>query len=449
MFSTFEPYRFKTVEPIPLTTRENRQKYLEEVAFNPNRLKANQVTIDFLTDSGSNALSCKQWSAMMQGDESYAGADSFYTFESTVKAITGFPFIVPVHQGRAAEKILFKVLSPDSEVAYSNGFFDTTRVHILQNKIKTINIGTETESRDFKGNIDCRKLEEMLSKEDQKVGVVVMTITNGERGGLPVSMSNIKEASAICRKHNVFFYADACRFAENTWFIKTRENGFREKTPSQIALEMFNEFDGCIISAKKDGLCNIGGVFATRQRDVYERFSKECILAEGHITYGGLAGRDLEAIAVGLTEALDEHYLQHRIEMVQEFGRMLEFNGATILEPGGHAILVDAEKALPHIPRNQHPAWALMCALYVEGGIRGYEYGNLKFGYKDENGKEAFLHRELVRLAIPRRVYTMSHLKYVAEVFGKIIQNASEVRGMTIARSPSFLGLFEIEMKEV
>ncbi|KAK3594554.1 hypothetical protein CHS0354_023611 [Potamilus streckersoni] len=449
MFSKFEPYRIKTVEPIPLTTRENRQKYLEEVAFNPNCLKANQVTIDLMSDSGANALSCKQWSAMMQADESYAGADSFYTFETTVKKITGFPFIVPVHQGRAAEKILFKVILSETQVAYSNGFFDTTRDHILQNKVKAINIDTEAESRDFMGNIDCRKLEEMLSKDDQKVGVVVMTITNGEKGGWPVSIANIKEAAAICRKHNVLFYADACRFAENTWFIKTRENGFKDKTPSQIALEMFNEFDGCIISAKKDGICNIGGVFATRQREVFENFSQECILAEGHITYGGLAGRDLEAIAVGLTEALDEHYLQHRIEMVQEFGRMLELNGATILEPGGHAIFVDANKALPHIPRNQHPAWALTCALYVEGGIRAYEYGNIKFGYKDENGKDVYSYREFVRLAIPRRVYTMSHLKYVAEVFGKVIQNASKVRGLTIVRSPPFLGLFAIEMKEV
>ncbi|KAL3852063.1 hypothetical protein ACJMK2_015752 [Sinanodonta woodiana] len=449
MATIFEPYRIKTVEPIYITTKEDRERSLKDVGFNPFLLRANQVTIDLLTDSGNGAMSCHQWGAIMTGDESYAGAESFYKFESTVRKITGFPLILPVHQGRAAESILFDCLLGNADIAFSNGFFDTTRAHVEKNKVKAVDINDAEGAADFKGNIDCTKLDEILSNNDQKVGVVVMTITNNVKGGCPVSLDNIRKAAIICRKYKVPFYADACRFAENAWFIKTREEGYGKKTPAEIAIEMFTEFDGCIMSAKKDGIANIGGFLATRDKDLFEKCSHRCILNEGFITYGGLSGRDMEAIAVGLTEALDEMYLQHRIEMIKEFGRMLEARGVHILEPGGHAVFVDAAKTLSHLPRHEYPGWTLICALYIEGGIRSGEVGNIMFGYRDPGGKEIFPTRDLVRLAIPRRVYTLSHLRYVADIFGKIVEKKNDIKGMAIVKSSSYLRHFTIIMKPI
>ncbi|KAK3601688.1 hypothetical protein CHS0354_016046 [Potamilus streckersoni] len=393
MATIFEPYRIKTVEPIHITTKEDRQRYLQDAGFNPFLLRANQVTIDLLSDSGT---------------------------------------------GKA-------------DIAISKVFFDTTRAHVENNDVKAIDINDADGSAGFKGNIGCIKLEKMLSNDDQKVVIVVtttmpITITNNVRGGCPVSLANIRQAALICRKYRVPFYADACRFAENAWFIKTREEGYGDKTPAEIALEMFTEFDVCT-SAKKDAIANMGGFLATRDKDLFEKCSQKCILNEGFINYGGLSGRDLEAIAIGLTEGLDERYLKHRIETIQEFGRMLEARGVFILEPGGHAVFVDAEKTLSHLSRHEYPGWTLACALYVEGGIRAGEIGNIMSGYRDKHGKEVFLERNLVRLAVPRRVYTLSHLKYVADVFGKIVERKNYIKGMAILKSSSVLRHFTIIMK--
>jgi tryptophanase len=407
----FEPFRIKTVHPIHQTTREERQAALVKAGYNLFAIKADDVMIDLLTDSGTGAMSSQQWAGMMLGDESYAGASSFIKFEAVVKEITGLKHVLPTHQGRAAERILFGTLLTSTSIVINNTHFDTTRANVEAQGAQALDIptseGLETHTdHPFKGNMDLEKLERLLSDGPNTVSLVMITVTNNSGGGQPVSMENIRGASAICKSHNVPLFLDACRFAENSWFIKIREEGYADKTPMEIAQEMFSYADGCTMSAKKDGMSNIGGFLALNDDELTQKCTNSLILTEGFVTYGGLAGYDLEAIAVGLKEALDEDYLSYRIRKMQYIGEKLMGEGIPIIEPtGGHAVYIDAKEMLPHIPQGEFPAWALSLVLYLEGGIRTVEIGSVMFGQQPD-GTEKLANRELVRLALPRRMYT-------------------------------------------
>ena len=446
-----EPFRIKTVEPIRQTTRAEREQLLREAGYNLFLLPAEDVLIDLLTDSGTGAMSSGQWAGMMLGDESYAGAKSFYKFEAAVRRITGLRHVIPTHQGRAAERILFGSLLKPGDIVPNNTHFDTTRANVEYRHAEARDIPV-AEARDparvlpFKGNIDLAALEQTLSDHAGHVPLAMITVTNNSGGGQPVSMANIRAASEVCHRHGVLFFLDACRFAENAWFIKTREEGYADRTPLEIAQEMFSYADGCTMSAKKDGMANIGGFLALNDDALAERCKNMLILTEGFPTYGGLAGYDLEAIAVGLEEVLHEDYLQYRVRSVAYLGDILTANGVPIVQPpGGHAVYIDARTMLPHIPASQYPAWALSLALYLEGGIRSVEIGSVMFG-RQPDGSEKPAAMELVRMAFPRRVYTQSHVDYLAEVILYVNSIKDSLRGVRIVSAPEVLRHFSARM---
>jgi len=447
-----EPFRIKTVEPIRQTTRAERERLLAEAGYNLFLLRAEDVLIDLLTDSGTGAMSSGQWAGMMLGDESYAGAKSFYKFEAAARRITGFKHIIPTHQGRAAERILFGSLLKPGDVVANNTHFDTTRANVEYRHAEARDIPT-AEARDparvlpFKGDIDLAALEQTLTEHAGHAPLAMITVTNNSGGGQPVSMANIRAASQICRRHGVLFFLDACRFAENAWFIKTREDGYADRTPLAIAQEMFSYADGCTMSAKKDGMANIGGFLALNDDALAQRCKNMLILTEGFPTYGGLAGYDLEAIAVGLEEVLHEDYLQYRIRSVAYLGDILTANGVPIVRPpGGHAVYIDARAMLPHVPQGEYPAWALSLVLYLEGGIRSVEIGSVMFGHQPD-GSEKPAAMELVRMAFPRRVYTQSHVDYLAEVILYVNTIKERIRGVRIADAPETLRHFTARME--
>ncbi len=446
-----EPFRIKTVEPIRQTTREEREALLSEAGYNLFLLRAEDVLIDLLTDSGTGAMSSGQWAGMMLGDESYAGAKSFYKFEAAARRITGFKHIIPTHQGRAAERILFGSLLRPGDVVANNTHFDTTRANVEYRHAEARDIPTP-EGRDparilpFKGDIDLDALERTLTKHAGHAPLAMITVTNNSGGGQPVSMANIRAAGEICRRHGVLFFLDACRFAENAWFIKTREEGYADRTPLEIAQEMFSYADGCTMSAKKDGMANIGGFLALNDDALAQRCKNMLILTEGFPTYGGLAGYDLEAIAVGLEEVLHEDYLQYRIRSVAYLGDILTANGVPIVQPpGGHAVYIDARAMLPHVPQGEYPAWALALVLYLEGGIRSVEIGSVMFGHQPD-GSEKPAAMELVRMAFPRRVYTQSHVDYLAEVILYVNTMKERIRGVRLVEAPETLRHFTARM---
>ncbi|MCZ2115459.1 MAG: tryptophanase [Anaerolineae bacterium] len=449
-----EPFRIKSVEPIRQTTREEREQLLKEAGYNPFLLAADDVIIDLLTDSGTGAMSSAQWAGMMLGDESYAGAKSFYRFQAAVQKITNFKHIIPTHQGRAAERILFGSLLQPGDIVPNNTHFDTTRANVEYRQATALDIPNEAAHDParilpFKGNIDLELLEKTLTEQAGRVPLAMITVTNNSGGGQPVSMANIRAASEICRRHGVLFFFDACRFAENAWFIKTREEGYADKTPLEIAQEMFSYADGCTMSAKKDGMVNIGGFLALNDDALAEKCRNMLILTEGFPTYGGLAGRDLEAIAQGLEEVLHEDYLRYRTRSIAYLGDILTANGVPIVLPtGGHAIYIDALNMLPHIPQSQYPAWALSLALYLEGGIRSVEIGSVMFGHQPD-GSEKPAAMELVRLAFPRRVYTQSHVDYLAEVILYVNSIKDTIRGVRIVEAPAALRHFSARMEMI
>src|SRR5580700_10742294 len=443
-----EPFRIKSVEPIRGTTRAERQKLIQDAGYNLFLVPSEDILIDLLTDSGTSAMSTEQWAAMMRGDESYAGSPSFTRFRNSVQAIFGFQHVIPTHQGRAAERILFNVMCKRGDIVPNNTHFDTTRANCEFVGAHALDIPIPEAKQPahlhpFKGNMDTTRLAELIEREGaKKIPLVMLTVTNNSGGGQPVSMANIREVKQICHNHGIPLYIDACRFAENAYFIKLRESGYAEKTPREIAREMFSYADGCTMSAKKDGLANIGGFLCTNDDSIAQQQKDLLILTEGFPTYGGLAGRDLEAIAVGLNEALEEDYLHYRIASTAFLGNHISSDGVPIvLPPGGHAIYIDARASLPHIPVSQFPGVALAVELYLEGGIRSVEIGTLMFG------EHATM--DLVRLAIPRRVYTQSHIEYVVEVILDVWRRRTQIRGFEIAYEAPFLRHFTARFRSL
>jgi tryptophanase len=443
-----EPFRIKSVEPIRWTTREQRKDLLRAAHYNLFLVRADDVLIDLLTDSGTGAMSTHQWAAVMEGDESYAGSRSFDRFKASVQDIFGYTHVIPTHQGRAAERILFHVMCKKGDVVPNNTHFDTTRANVEFVGAEAVDLllpeARRPEARlPFKGNMDVDALEQLIARVGrERIPLVMLTVTNNSGGGQPVSIENAKAVSAVCHKHGIPLYFDACRFAENAYFIQLREPGYADKTPKQIAQEMFALGDGCTMSAKKDGMANIGGFLCTND-DILARQEQDLlILTEGYPTYGGLAGRDLEAIAVGLQEALEQDYLRYRIASTAYLGDHISEKGVPIVQPpGGHAIYLDAKAFLPHIPVDQFPGVALAAELYLEGGIRSVEIGSLMFAGAAQ--------MELVRLAIPRRVYTQSHIDYVVEIILRVWEKRSQIRGMRLTYEAPFLRHFTAHLEPV
>ncbi|MFH1810143.1 MAG: tryptophanase [Pseudomonadota bacterium] len=449
MRTIIEPFRIKMVEPIHMTTQEERQRYLIEAGYNLFKISARHILIDLLTDSGTGAMSANQWAAMMRGDESYAGAISFENFQRAVRDITGFKHVIPTHQGRAAERILAAVLCRPGHVIPNNTHFDTTRANIEATGARAVDLPCAEarhtgEPHPFKGNMDLAALERCLVDNKGHVPFVMMTVTNNGGGGQPVSMANLRATSELCRRHSVPFYIDACRFAENAYFIRAREPGYADRPVIDIAREMFRLADGCTMSAKKDGMVNIGGFLCSNDDAVALQEKDLLILTEGFPTYGGLAGRDLDAIAVGLYEALDPDYLEYRHASTRYLGEHLSQVGIPIVQPpGGHAIYIDAGKMLPHIKPLEYPGQALSIALYLHGGIRSVELGSIMLGHRDPaTGEESPAPHELVRLAIPRRVYTQSHIDYVVEAATEVHAQREKLRGVRITYQPAALRHF-------
>ncbi len=445
----FEPYRVKSVEPLHFTTREQRTAALVAAGYNPFRINAEHVLIDLLTDSGTSAMSAAQWGAMHVGDESYAGSESFFKFEQAARDITGFKHILPTHQGRAAERILFGTVCKPGDVIPSNSHFDTTRANIEARGAAALDLlipeGRQPAlEHPFKGNVDLARLEATIEERGvERIPLCMITITNNAGGGQPVSMANIRAVSELCHRHGIPLFLDACRFAENAWFIKQREAGYADASPLAIAQEMFSYADGCTFSAKKDGLANIGGFLAMRDDAWAQACTDQLILGEGFTTYGGLAGYDMEAIAIGLREVLDERYLADRIASVAELGDRLIAAGVPIVRPtGGHAVYIDAGAALPHIPPAEYPAWAFSVKLYQESGIRSVELGSVAFGRRHPDGTEEPAPIELLRLAIPRRVYTRNHLAYVADAVAYVAGLGQAIGGMRITYQPAAMRHF-------
>jgi len=441
-----EPFRIKSVEPIRSTTREQRQKLIEEAGYNLFLVDSEAILIDLLTDSGTSAMSTEQWAAMMRGDESYAGSPSFTRFRNSIQSIFGFRHVIPAHQGRAAERILFNVMCKKGDIVPNNTHFDTTRANCEFVGAQAVDLPIP-EAREpahlhpFKGNMDTARLTELIEREGaKKIPLVMLTVTNNSGGGQPVSLANIRDVKQICKKHGIPLYLDACRYAENAYFIKLREPGCAAKTPREIAREMFSYADGCTMSAKKDGLANIGGFLCTNDDALAQQEKDLLILTEGFPTYGGLAGRDLDAIAVGLNEALEEDYLHYRIASTAFLGNHIAAQGVPIVQPpGGHAIYIDARAFLPQIPVSQFPGVALAVELYLEGGIRSVEIGTLMFG------EHATM--DLVRLAIPRRVYTQSHIEYVVEVILDGWRRREKISGYQLVHHAPFLRHFTARLK--
>jgi tyrosine phenol-lyase len=443
-----EPFRIKSVEPIRWTTRAEREELLRAAHYNLFLLPADDVLIDLLTDSGTGAMSTAQWAGIMKGDESYAGSRSFDHFRVSIQEIFGYRHVIPTHQGRAAERILFSVACKKGDVVPNNTHFDTTRANIEFIGAEAVDLPI-AEAREpakwhpFKGNMDVAALEQLIARVGREhIPLVMLTITNNSGGGQPVSMENARGVSAVCHEHGIPLYFDACRFAENAYFIKLREQGYADKTPKQIAQEMFALGDGCTMSAKKDGMANIGGFLCTNDGALAAQEKDLLILTEGYPTYGGLAGRDLEAIAVGVQESLEEDYLRYRIASTAYLGEHIAQQGVPIVQPpGGHAIYLDARAFLPHVPLAEFPGVALAAELYLEGGIRSVEIGSLMFG--------AAAKMDLVRLAIPRRVYTQSHIDYVIEVILAVWQRREQIRGLRLTYEAPFLRHFTAYLEQV
>lgn len=456
MRTIIEPFKIKSVEPIYFNTREERETILSNAFNNPFLIKANDVLIDLLTDSGTSAMSSNQWAGIMKGDESYAGSPSFFRFEKVIKEITGYPIAIPTHQGRAAEKILFSILGGAGKYFISNTLFDTTRANIEFSGAAGIDLPCEEGKHPsipapFKGNMDVAALKRTIAEIGvANIPMVIMTVTNNSGGGQPVSMQNIKEVSAVCKENNIPFFIDACRFAENCYFIKLREAGYANIPVPKIAAELFSYADGCTMSAKKDAFANIGGFLAMKDLELANSCRNLLIITEGFTTYGGLAGRDLEAIAIGLQEVMDENYLQYRIRSIEYLTHKLIAAGVPVMQPaGGHAVYLDAKAFLPHIPVHQYPGQALACALYTEGGIRSVEIGSLMFGKYDNNNQLIPAALELVRLAIPRRAYTQSHIDYVAEVIIEVFEKRNHIGGLEIIEETPLLRHFTAKLKPV
>jgi tryptophanase len=443
-----EPFRIKSVEPLHHTTVEERERYLERAGYNLFGIDARHILIDLLTDSGTSAMSTEQWAGIMRGDESYAGGESFFRLKRAADDLTGFRHMIPTHQGRAAERILFAVMCKPGTIVPSNTHFDTTRANIEFTGARAVDLpipeAADTQARlDFKGNMDTAALEALIVREGAgNVPLAMLTVTNNSGGGQPVSMANIEAVKGVCARHGIPLYLDACRFAENAWFIHEREAGYGDWTPKRIAQKMFSLADGCTFSAKKDAFANIGGFLSTNDDRISQQQTNLLILTEGFPTYGGLAGRDLEAIAVGLEEVLDPDYLRYRIVSTGYLGRHIADRGVPIVEPpGGHAIYIDAARMLPHIPKAQFPAQALAVELYRHAGIRSVEIGTLMFG--------AAARHELLRLAIPRRVYTQSHIDYVVEAILEVNAAKDGIRGLEIVQEPPFLRHFSARLRPV
>jgi tyrosine phenol-lyase len=457
MRTIIEPFKIKSVEPIRLTTREEREVRLREAGYNVFLLAADDVLIDLLTDSGTAAMSSEQWAAIMRGDEAYAGSHSYYRFEETVRDIFGFRHVLPTHQGRAAERILCSVLCQPGHIIPNNTHFDTTRANVEFTGAEAVDLvipegRIPASTHPFKGNMDVGGLRKLIADYGrEQIPFCMVTVTNNSGGGQPVSMANIREVSAVCRESQIPFYIDACRFAENAYFIKLREQGFAQRSPREIACEMFSHADGCTMSAKKDGMANIGGFFATNDDEVARQGRNLLILTEGFLTYGGLAGRDLEAIAVGLQEVLREDYLKYRLTSTAYLGEHLTREGVPIVQPpGGHAIYIDAAAFLPHLSALELPGQALVVELYREAGIRGVEIGTVMFGRRDpDTGGEIPGPQELVRLAIPRRVYTQSHIDYVIEAIVQVWKRRTDIRGYRFVEQASVLRHFTARFEPV
>ncbi len=446
--TVIEPFRIKSVEPISVSTEEERTKYLKDAHYNPFLLRSDNVIIDFMTDSGTSAMSARQWAGMMEGDEAYAGSRSWERMEREVRDLTSMHFILPTHQGRAAERIIYGHLGGADKVFISNTHFDTTRANIEFSGATAIDLPI-AENKDtalqhpFKGNMDVAALDHLLKEHKGHVGAVILTVTNNSGGGQPVSLANAEGVAAICKRHGVLFLLDCCRIAENSWFIKHREEGMEGVSYREIAQRMFALADGAVMSAKKDALVNMGGFLALKDEALAEACVNLLIITEGFATYGGLSGRDMEAIAIGLQEIFDPHYLDYRIKSTLFLGKRLHEMGVPLMLPiGGHAVYVDAKKLYPHIPSHEYPGQALVCELYELAGIRTVEIGSVMFGTYNEDGSLKPAPMELVRLAIPRRVYTQSHIEYVIETFAEIMKRRESVRGLRITKEPRFLRHF-------
>ncbi|MDA3844461.1 MAG: tryptophanase [Candidatus Kapabacteria bacterium] len=456
MKTLIEPFKIKSIEEIPILTVEQRTKLLNEADLNPFTLRSSSITIDMLTDSGTTAMSAKQWAALMDGDESYAGSRSYFKFEDKVRELTGFKHIIPVHQGRAAERILFNVLDVKGKTVPNNTHFDTTRGNIEFNEANAVDIPCPEGVRpdiiaDFKGNMDLDSLRNVIKEVGtENIPVVMMTITNNSGGGQPVSMANIRGAAKIAHDNKLPFFLDCCRFAENAYFIKQREEGYADKSVMEITNEMFSYADGCTMSAKKDGLANTGGFIAMNDDMLAEKSKTVLIVTEGFPTYGGLARRDLEALAVGFDEVMKEEYLSYRLGQVKYLGDKLVEAGVPLLLPtGGHGIYLDAKAFAPHIKPENFPGQSISCEIYRISGIRSVEIGSVMFGKKDENGNHIGPAMELVRFAIPRRVYTKSHIDYVAEAIIEVYNNREKLRPMEITWEAPFLRHFTAKFKFV
>ncbi|MBK9192793.1 MAG: tryptophanase [Crocinitomicaceae bacterium] len=451
-----EPFKIKSVEPIQMSTEAQREKFLKDAHYNPFLLSSDQVIIDFLTDSGTSAMSANQWAGIMNGDESYAGSSSWKKMENAVQSLTGMEFILPTHQGRAAERIIYSHLGGKGKTFISNTHFDTTRANIEFSGAEAIDLlipegKNPAQIYPFKGNMDTGSLVKTIQEKGAKnIGAVILTVTNNSGGGQPVSMENTKEVSRICKENGILFLLDCCRVAENAYFIKIREKGYTDKTAREIAVEMFSLADGAVMSSKKDALVNMGGFLALRDNEIADACKNLLIITEGFTTYGGLSGRDMEALAIGLEEIFDPNYLEYRIKSTTYLGEHLDKAGVPVMVPiGGHAVYIDAKKLYPHIPVHEYPGQALVCELYLKGGIRSVEIGSVMFGKYGEDGKLIPAAMELVRLAIPRRVYTQSHIEYVIETFNEILATAKDVRGYKITREPKFLRHFTSHFEKI
>jgi len=452
-----EPFKIKMVESINKSTIEEREQWIKDASFNLFNLKSEQVFIDFLTDSGTGAMSDRQWSAMMLGDESYAGASSYYNLKKAINEITGFSYFLPVHQGRAAENVLFSVLVKEGDLVPGNSHFDTTKGHIEFRKAEavdcTADIASDTSAiHPFKGNVDLDKLENVLrSNVKEKISLIIVTITNNTVGGQPVSMENLKGVRKLADKYGVLFFIDSARFAENAWFIKTREEGYAEKTIKEIAGEMFSYADGMTMSSKKDAIVNIGGFIGFRDEELFHKASVYNIIYEGFLTYGGMSGRDMNALAQGLYEGTDPEYLRSRIGQIEYLGTRMKEYGIPVLEPfGGHAVFIDAGKFLPQIPMEEFPAQVLAVELYIEGGIRGAEIGTLMADRDPITRENRFPSREFVRLAVPRRVYTNSHMDYVAAVVKNVFDRKAGIKkGFRIKKEAPIMRHFTVELERL
>lgn len=441
MKTIIEPFRIRSVEPLRHTTPAQREKFLLKAGYNLFELRAADILIDLLTDSGTSAMSTHQWAAMMRGDESYAGSESFFRLKKVVDDLTGFAHMIPTHQGRAAERILFTVMCRPGHIVPNNTHFDTTRANVEFTGARAVDLplpeAADTQARiPFKGNMDVAALEKLIETEGaDKIPLIMLTVTDNSGGGQPVSMANIRAVHHVAARHKIPFYLDACRFAENAWFIQQQEPGFERLTPKQVAQAMFSYADGCTFSAKKDAFANIGGMLCTNDDVVAQKERDLLILTEGFPTYGGLAGRDLEAIAVGLHEVLDHDYLEYRIASTRYLGRKIADQGVPIVEPpGGHAIYIDAGRMLPHIPKHEFPGQSLAVELYRRAGVRSVEIGSVMFG---EHARH-----ELLRLAIPRRVYTQSHIDYLVEAILEVNARKESLRGLRMTYEPPYLRHF-------